>query len=160
MPKRITYTPQQMEDAISFYLGPETPSENATAIQSGVPLTSLRRELKKRGIVRSSGPEAKRQKVAAHFSGLVKGLANGEAYQSAIEAAATQDITDMEMALGVARACIVRLAGMVESVDNPKDIKTIADANDAAISTIRRIRGLDDPSADLPGVNILIEGWA
>ena len=51
----------------------------------------------------------------------------------------------MEDALTVARNCLRRLLQLVPDAEDGKAIKAIADANEKAMLTIRRIRGLDAP---------------
>jgi hypothetical protein len=50
----------------------------------------------------------------------------------------------MRDGLSVARASIRKLLILVEGCEDPKEIKTVVEANKVAIETIRRIRGLDE----------------
>ncbi len=136
--------PEQIESAIRDYLGSSNLAVTAIADRHGVPATTLRREIRKRGIVRTSAPEQKRRRVEEHFAG---GLADtGQIPRQTdrtVEEEAERDIEDMEDALSVARACIKRLLAIIEGLADPRDIKTVAEANKLAMESIRRIRGLD-----------------
>lgn len=58
--------------------------------------------------------------------------------------AAEQHVIDMNSGLSVARSCLHRLLDLVDMAEDPRDLKTIVEANRAAIETIRKIRSLDD----------------
>lgn len=111
----------------------------------GVTEGAIRARAKKGGWVRD--PEGqKRQIVRAKMSGMAgvaSGVTNYEV-RNLIANEADQDIADMQAGLGVARACIRRLADMVDEAEGPRDVKTIVEANKGAIETIRKIRGLDE----------------
>lgn len=136
------------EDAERDYRASSALSVNALAVKHGIPEATLRREAKKRGWIRGAS-ETKRQMVKDGLAGvsLTKVLTNDEVRQINLDEA-SQDITDMREGLAVARACISKLASMVDGTDNPRDVKVIVEANKAAIETIRRIRGLDDNMAN------------
>lgn len=144
MARPSTTKPEQIEAALRDFLGPSNQSISAIAEKHGVPTTTLRREIRKRGIVRTSAPEQKRRRVVEHFAG---GLAdtgqNPRQIRQTVEDEAVQDIADMEDALSVARACIKRLLAIIEDLADVRDIKTVAEANRLAMETIRKIRGLD-----------------
>jgi len=123
--------------AIADYMGPDMPSFATLAARYSIPETTLRRKLKERGIFRN--PDAsnrKRQQVEAHFAGVD---------ESTIEDAANQDIADMQSALDVARGCLARLKQVVQKESDPRELKSVMDATEKAVTVIRRIRGLDAP---------------
>ena len=120
------------------------------AARFGITEGAIRLKAKQRGWLRD--PEGtKRAMVKDRISGAqpeapkkpVKKTAENVALMI-LDAEATYDVQDMHRGLAVARACLVKLEGMVEMAEDPKDIKTIVEANRLAIETIRRIRGLDD----------------
>ena len=133
-------------EAIAEYLGPNRPSLNSVATKFGIPETSLRREIKRRGLHRGSASAWKRKIVDEHFAGEKAGEAASGLDETAIIAEANQDIIDMGNALAVCRKALARLVAIVDGLPNPRDIKTAVDAASAATTTIRRIRGLDAPS--------------
>lgn len=123
--------------AISDYMGPDCPSFATLAARYSIPETTLRRKFKERGIFRS--PDAagrKRQRVESHFTGVD---------ENAIEQAANQDIADMQSALDVARGCLTRLKALVKEEVDAKELKSVMDATEKAVTVIRKIRGLDAP---------------
>lgn len=70
---------------------------------------------------------------------------------SEIEDAAALDIADMERGLRITRLCLVNLETAAETAKEPREIKVIVEATGAAVDSIRKIRGLDDPvSASKP----------
>jgi len=109
----------------------------------GISDTAIRKHAKKHGWLRD--PEGcKRQMVRAALSGFT---ADGSRFAGkTIEEETSQDIKDMQGGLLVARLCIERLQIAVVDETDPRVIKVIADANKVAIETIRKIRGLDDPT--------------
>lgn len=119
-----------------------SPSVNAIAKEFGVDEGTIRNRAKKNGWTRDA-EGAKRQIVKSAMSGIPNGVPNSEV-RKIIEDEAAQDIADMRDGLAVARSCIAKLRTMVESVAEPRDVKTIVEANKAAVDTIRRIRGLDE----------------
>lgn len=85
--------------------------------------------------------------------GLIAGITTGSTQQSAQEYAkrtiyteADKDAEYMGDCLDVAVKAVHKLHAMIDSAEEPKDIKIIVDANKSAMDTIRRIRGLDDAS--------------
>ena len=87
--------------------------------------------------------------------GLIAGITTGSTQQSAQEyakrtiyAEADKDAEYMGDCLDVAVKAVHKLHGMIDSAEEPKDIKIIVDANKSAMETIRRIRGLDDLSGN------------
>ena len=134
-------------EAIAEYLGPNRPSLNSVATKFGIPETSLRREIKRRGLFRGTALALKRQMVDERLAGETgEGPASGGFNENAIAVEAAQDIEDMSNALTVCRKALVRLIAIVDALPSPRDIKTAVDAASAATTTIRRIRGLDAPS--------------
>lgn len=134
------------DGAIAEYLGPNAPSLNAVAAKYGIPESSLRREVKLRGIVRGGASERKRRLVEGHFSGEVANeLASAEAVQAGIEIEAARDIQDMDDALSVARGALKRLKSLIDGLADPRELKAAIEAAARAVDVIRRIRGLDAP---------------
>jgi hypothetical protein len=132
-------------------------SVNAIAIKHGIPEPSLRMEAKKQGWIKGLA-SSKRAMVKDAMSGadLTNSLTNDEVRKNQLTEA-QQDVADMNSGLSVARGCITALMLMVPSVDKPRDIKTIVEANKSAIETIRKIRGLDDaPTSTEDGITSLI----
>lgn len=132
--------------AIADFIGPTAPSLNSVAARYGIPESSLRREVKRRGIVRGGASERKRRIVEGHFAGEVANeVASPEGVQASIEAAAGDDIRDMDDALTVCRQAIRKLKAVVDELADPRDIKAAVEANARAVDVIRKIRGLDAP---------------
>lgn len=125
--------------AIADYQGPDCPSFATLAARYGIPETSLRRKFKEHGVIFRSPDAAnrKRQKVEQHFAGVD---------DSTIEQAADQDIADMQSALDVARGCLTRLKALVKEEVDAKELKSVMDATEKAVTVIRKIRGLDAPT--------------
>jgi hypothetical protein len=146
---------QDYDAAINEYLGPDRPSLNSLAHKYGIPETSLRRGIKRLGIVRGGATERKRRLVENHFSGELANLdspgrsptdtENPELLQARIELEAARDIEDMDGALTVCRRALWRLKEIVDTLDCPRDIKAACEATARAVDVIRRIRGLDAP---------------
>ncbi|GAB6049117.1 hypothetical protein JCM19379_29490 [Methyloparacoccus murrellii] len=136
-----------IESAVKHYLSPEGPSVLECCRTFGVSEGTLRRVLKARGIVARSAVEQKRKKVVEHFAGGpgADRLADAEPTAEAILAAAEVDIGDMQSGLEVARGCLRRLKELVPKAADAREIKLIAEANEKAVLTIRKIRGLDAP---------------
>lgn len=143
-------------------------SMNALATKHGIPEATLRRHAKKHGWVKGAA-DVKREMVREAMAGgdqldeaLTNDLTNDEAVRQRRIDEAMQDVDDMNTGLDVARACMKKLLGMVEQVDNPNDIKRIVEANKGAVETIRKIRCLD--SEQEPGdTNVTVtvdDGWA
>lgn len=128
-------------------------SLRAIAEEYGTVEGTIRSRAKKHGWARN--PEAiKRGMVKAAMSGVTQGVTQNAMRE--IEDAAAQDVADMQAALAVARACVQRLRGMAEKSEDPKEVKVIAEANNIATGTIRRIRGLDDTPADAGTVQVAV----
>lgn len=90
--------------------------------------------------------------------GLIAGITTGGTQQSAQEYAtrtiyseADKDAEYMGDCLGVAVKAVGKLNTMIDSAEEPRDIKIIVEANKSAMETIRRIRGLDEPVSDGKG---------
>ena len=132
-------------------------SVNAIATKHSIPESSLRAEAKRLGWVKGLAA-TKRAMVADAMAGgdPAKVLASCEVRRNQLSAA-EQDILDMNNGLAVARGCITALMAMVAEVSEPRDVKTIVEANKSAIETIRKIRGLDDaPPTQEDAVSALI----
>jgi hypothetical protein len=113
----------------------------AIAKDHGIAEGTIRARAKKHGWVRD--PEGtKRERVKALMSGAAQNVTR-ETMRN-IEDEAQQDAADMRLGLAVARLILQRLIEMVESVNDPKEVRVIAESNKIAVETIRRIRGLDD----------------
>lgn len=136
-----------VENAISYYLGPECPSVLECCRRFGVSEGTLRRILKSRGIIRSSAAAQKRERVEHHFSGgnVADKMEDCLPTVEAIVEAARTDVADMESGLEVARGCLTRLKVLVVDAADAAEIKRIAEANKLSVETIRRIRELDAP---------------
>lgn len=119
-------------------------SIRAIADKHGVSDTAIRKQAKQKGWSRD--PEStKRQIVKAAMAG-----GSRESSQIAlrtIEDAAADDIADMQRGLRISRQCLINLETAAESSVEPREIKVIVEATSAAIESIRKIRGLDDPAA-------------
>lgn len=116
-------------------------SLRAIAAEYGTSEATIRRMAKKHGWVQDA-TGTKRRIVADRLSGVTHDAT--QCAMSQITSAAGQDVDDMNNGLAVARACLRRLAIIVEQSEDAKEIKVIAEANKIAVETIRRIRGLDD----------------
>ncbi len=143
-----------IEAAVKHYLSPEAPSVLECCRRFGVSEGTLRRVLKARGFMIRPAVELKRQRVVDHFTGGdgADRLADVQPTVEDIVAAAEVDIADMESALTVARQCIQRLLAFVPKAQDAREIKLIAEANEKAMLTIRRIRELD-AVPDLAGMS-------
>ena len=139
-------TTDPIELAAAEYTGPNRPSLLSLAAKYDIPETTLRRAFKTRGIIRGTAVERKRKMIEDHFSGETESdPTNPEVLQASIEAEAAADIQDMDDALTVCRKAIRRLLEVVEQITDPREIKAVCDANEKAMLTIRKIRGLDAP---------------
>lgn len=125
-------------------------SVNAIAQEFGVTEGAIRAKAKKLGWVRNPG-ETKRAIVSAHMAGVTNEITKDVIRN--IENAANEDVADMERGLRINRHCLLNLEQAAETAVEPREIKTIVDATSAAIDSIRRIRGLDAPSA-APSVTV------
>lgn len=114
------------------------------AFEQNISEGAIRKRAKKLGWVRDAAKTV-RESVKAHMAGAGTQMGTHAALRTAIEQAAQSGIADMEQGLGNARRVLGRVAEMLEQVGEPKDLKTLNDANAGAIETIRRIRQLDDP---------------
>jgi len=118
-----------------------TKSLRDIAAEFGTAPSTIKSRAKKNGWVQDA-TGTKRRIVADRLAGLAQQVAQNAMCE--IESAADQDVADMNNGLAVARACLRRLAIIVEQSEDAKEIKVIVEANKAAVETIRRIRGLDD----------------
>ena len=121
----------------------------------GVSEAAIRKKAKQHNWLRDP-TGAKREIV----KGLIAGISSGGGSHSAHEYAsntihieAEKDTEYMGDCLDVAVKAVRKLHGMIDSADEPRDIKIIVEANKAAMETIRRIRGLDD-AAITPSTSI------
>lgn len=117
-------------------------SVNSIADEHGVSEGAIRARAKKNGWIRSAA-KTKRELVSNAMAGITNNVTSVNV-RNLINVEVEQDVQDMQDCLSVARACVKRLYGMVDLSDEPRDIKTIVEANKAAMETIRRIRGLDE----------------
>jgi hypothetical protein len=106
---------------------------------------AIRKKAKAKGWLRDPA-KTKRQIVSSAMSG---GTQNGtQIALRTIEAAAAQDIEDMERGLRINRMCLANLEDVAQASLDPKEIKIIVDATASAIESIRKIRGLDETPAN------------
>jgi hypothetical protein len=130
------------------WLGGGVRSMRELARKHGIPEATLRRHAKEHGWTRGAS-DIKREIVREALAGedvdaeVTQDLTHEEVRQRRVKEA-LQDVADMTMGLRVARACIGKLLAMVDSIDNPNDIKRVVEANKGAVETIRKIRSLDD----------------
>lgn len=117
-------------------------SVSAVARKHGIADTTLRREARRWGWTRSVAEE-RRQLVSAALHGefLVSEVVNDAVHQRHAEAAA-EDSSDLRKGLAVARKVLNRLFELADQVQDPRDLKTVIDANKAAIDTIISVRSL------------------
>jgi transposase-like protein len=142
-------------------------SINALATKHGIPEPTLRRYAKREGWIKGSS-DVKRELVREAMAGMsltdeavTNDLTNDEAVRQIQLDEATQDVQDMNTGLAVARKSMGKLLTMVDSVDHPKDVKTIVEANKIAVETIRKIRELDDPGEGDTNVTVEVsDGFA
>lgn len=112
----------------------------------GITEGAIRKRAKTHGWTRDPSG-TKRQIVRTAMAG---GTQNGTLVAlHTIQAAAELDIEDMQRALRINRQCLISLEVASETVTEPREIKVIVEAASAAVESIRRIRGLDEPSNTL-----------
>lgn len=116
-------------------------SIRAIADRHGISEGAVRKQAKQKGWSRDPA-STKRQIVRMAMAG---GTHDGtHVALRTIEAAAAEDIVDMERGLRINRQCLIALETAAESVSEPREIKVIVEATSAAITSIRSIRNLDD----------------
>lgn len=123
-------------------------SVSALGKKYGISHTAINKRAKANGWTRN--PEGtKRAIVKAHFSGVGQQVSAEVSAVTAetIRTAALDDIVDMERGLRINRMCLVNLETAAQAESEPRSIKVIVEATSAAIDSIRKIRGLDDPAA-------------
>lgn len=126
----------------------------------GIPEATLRRYAREHGWAARGACDQKRELVREALAGgaldaeATQNLTHDEMRQRRVTEA-MQDVEDMQAGLRVARACIAKLLGMVETIDNPNDVKRIVEANKGAVETIRKIRSLD--ADDTPEASVTVE---
>jgi DNA-binding MurR/RpiR family transcriptional regulator len=136
-------------------------SINALAQKHAIPEPTLRRYAKKQGWIKGTS-DVKRELVREAMAGspideqVTNGLTSDEAIRQVQIDEATQDVQDMTTGLAVARKAMDKLLVMVDSVDHPKDVKTIVEANKLAVETIRKIRELDEPEDSSTNVTVAV----
>ena len=91
-------------------------------------------------------PEGKKREYVKSLMSGISTQTPTQRVNATLTREAEQDASDMGDSLALARKCISKLSTMVDATDNPKDVKIVAEANKIAMETIRRIRGLDDPT--------------
>lgn len=75
------------------------------------------------------------------------GIAHGDTHHAVRELVGVQadlDVADMQVGLGNARKILAFIGNSIDSTTSARDLKTLAEANALTITTIRKIRGLDD----------------
>jgi hypothetical protein len=153
---------QRREDAIAYWLANLHLNTHHVARLFDIPTSTLYHEIRKRGLKREGAIREKRERVAAHFAGALPDRQTSPEYTS-IQRQVDSDISDMESCLGVARRVVRKYAQILEDEDAaladpdmdpiekaklrlpPKELKVIAEGNNVAMETIRKIRGLDAP---------------
>jgi DNA-binding MurR/RpiR family transcriptional regulator len=136
-------------------------SINALATKHAIPEPTLRRYAKKQGWIKGTS-DIKRELVREAMSGVsldeqvTNALTSDEAIRQIQVDEASQDVKDMTTGLAVARKAMDKLLTMVDSVDHPKDVKTICEANKLAVETIRKIRELDEPEDSSTNVTVAV----
>ena len=151
-----------LDECVAFWLGNVHVSQKVAAERFGVSQSTLCNEIKARGLKRSAAAAVKRAKVQEHFSGVMPGDPTRPGEVS-VDLQALEDIKDMELCLSVARRVVRKLDRWLtddeELIDSPilsteekaklrlppREIKVIAETNNVAMETIRKIRGLDAP---------------
>lgn len=110
----------------------------------GISEGAIRAKAKKNGWMRDAAGLVRR-KINDHIAGITQ---NGtqNTMRKIMDDSARAGIADMEMGLSSSRRVLGCVADMLESADNPRDLKTLNEANAGAIETIRRIRQLDEPA--------------
>lgn len=123
----------------------------AIASRHGVSEAYIRKRAKAAGWSRDpSGTKreiVKAVMAGAHRSAQESAQKSAQVALSEIEDAAALDIADMERGLRINRQCLINLETAAETSAEPREIKVIVEATSAAIESIRKIRGLDDPAA-------------
>lgn len=114
------------------------------ADRHGITEGTIRARAKKYGWSRDAA-KTKRQIVASRMAGVTQDVT--QAVMRNIEDAATEDVADMERGLRINRLCLLNLETAAQESTEPREIKIIVEATGAAIESIRKIRGLDDPAA-------------
>jgi transposase-like protein len=136
-------------------------SVSAVARKHGIADTTLRREALRRGWTRHT-PEVRRQMVADALRGefMASEVVSDAVHQHQVEAAA-EDSTDLKKGLAVARKVLARLFELADQVDDPRDLKTVIDANKAAIDTIISVRSLIGPKQEAAALAMTVtDGFA
>ncbi len=116
--------------------------------QHGISEGTIRHRAKQGGWVRNA-PQTKRQIVAARMAGVTQDVTQNVTRN--IEAAAAQDVDDLERGLRINRHCLLALEVSAETVQEPREVKVIVEAAGQAIDSIRRIRGLSDEERSKSG---------
>ena len=117
--------------------------------QHGITEGAIRARAKRDGWVRSA-PQTKRALVAARMAGVTQDVAQNVLRN--VEAAAAEDIADLERGLRINRYCLMALEQVAETATEPREVKVIVEAAGQAIDSIRRIRGLSDEERGKSGV--------
>lgn len=136
-------------------------SVSAVGRKHGIADTTLRREAQRRGWTRHT-PEVRRQLVSDALRGdfMVNEAVNDAVHQHQVEAAA-EDGADLKKGLAVARKVLARLYELADQVDDPRDLKTVIDANKAAIDTIITVRALVQPAEEAAAMSLTVtDGFA
>ena len=137
-----------------------TKSYRELAAQYSVSVAAIQRKAKKNGWVRDP-TGTKRRIVAARLAGVIQEVGQCTAYQ--IEAEADQDVQDMQVGLLGARLALQRAVADLQpptaeqttadprtGLLAPKDLKILSECVRVNIETLRKIRGLDDPTTKNP----------
>lgn len=153
---------QAREEAIAYWLGNLHATVPMVAKKFGIPQSSLYLEIKQRGLQRSAAVQTKRNRVSQHFAGKLPSEIKRPG-ELTVDEQADEDIRDMEVCLSVARRVVRKYHRILDDDDAllddmdmdpvekmklklpPKELKVIAEGNNVAMETIRKIRGLDAP---------------
>jgi hypothetical protein len=151
------------EEALEYWKINTHVAVTQVAKQFGIPASTLYHEIKQRGLKREAAIRDKRERVAAHFSGVPTSNHGPQPTYDAVRYQADQDVADMESCLGVARMVVVKYHKMLMADDaliasedinpddkaklalGPRGLKIVVEGTATAMEMIRRIRGLDGP---------------
>lgn len=123
------------------YRGTNTPVSQI-AKTHGITEGAIRAKAKKQGWVRDNG-KLKRSLVASKLDGITPESTNYEV-RKLIEEHANQDVVDMQRGVRVARAGMIQAEVLIGSCEDARQLKTLVEANQVCVNTIRKIRGLDE----------------
>lgn len=153
---------KRREAALTFWIENLHVAVPQVAARFDVPASSLYHEITKRGLKRAAAIREKRERVEAHFAGTPPDE-DSHIDNASMQRQVDSDIADMEGCLGVARRVVQKYKRILDDEDamladaemdpiekaklrlGPKELKVIAEGNNVAMETIRKILGLDAP---------------